>query len=323
MEIRRRFHPNRTPRICFLLAGLLTVCSYTGWVDAADTIGVLYPQIREPYRKVFKQIIEGIQAEADLAVLPYVLQKNPQVDVLREWLREHQCRVVIALGRRGVKTAEALGNTIPVVAGAVLSAPGRQGGLHPGISLVPDPDQLFAKLRRLAPAVERVMVVFNPARSASLIQLARKAARTHSLRLTAIEARDLKTAARGYRQLFDASNFSKTALWLLQDPTTVDGKVILPLILEQAWKKKLVVLASNPAYVRRGVLFSLYPDNVAMGKSLARLARRAMSSNPRVEPGMAPLRDLLVAVNLRTAAHLELQFSSEMRRSFDLVFPAR
>ena len=148
MEVRRRFHPNRIPRICFLLAGILTIWSYTGWVDAADTIGVLYPQIREPYRKVFRQIIEGIQAEADLNVLPYVLQKNPQVDALREWLKEHQCRVVIALGRRGVKTAGALGNTIPVVAGAVLSAPGREGGPNPGISLVPDPDQLFAKLRR-------------------------------------------------------------------------------------------------------------------------------------------------------------------------------
>ncbi|MEE8343183.1 MAG: ABC transporter substrate binding protein, partial [Gammaproteobacteria bacterium] len=301
----------------------LTIWSYTGWVDAADTIGVLYPQIREPYRKVFRQIIEGIQAEADLNVLPYVLRKNPQVDVLGEWLREHQCRVVIALGRRGVKTAEALGNTIPVVAGAVLSAPGREGGPNPGISLVPDPDRLFAKLRQLAPAVERVMVVFNPAQSASLIQLARKAAHTHGLKLTAIEARDLKTAVREYHEIFNASHVSKAALWLLQDPTTVDGKVILPLILAQAWKKSLVVLASNPAYVRRGVLFSLYPDNVAMGKSLARLAQRAMLSSPGVKPGMAPLRDLLVAVNLRTAAHLELKFSSEMRRSFDLVFPAR
>lgn len=323
MEIRCRFHPNRTPRICFLLAGFLTAWSYVGWVDAAGTIGVLYPQIREPYRKVFKQIIEGIQAEADLKVLPYVLQKNPKIDALREWLIEHQCRAVITLGRRGVKTAEALGNSIPVVAGAVLSAPGRESGLNSGISLVPDPDRLFAKLRQLAPAVERVMVVFNPAESASLIQLARKAARTHGLRLTAIEARDLKSAAREYHEIFQSSQFGKAALWLLQDPTTVDSRVILPLILDRAWKKKLVVLASNPAYVRRGVLFSLYPDNVAMGRSLARLAQRAMSSNLRVEPGMAPLRDLLVAVNLRTAAHLEFKFSSEMRRSFDLVFPAR
>ncbi|WP_255210805.1 hypothetical protein [Methylogaea oryzae] len=43
-----------------------------------------------------------------------------------------------------------------------------------------------------------------------------------------------------------------------------------------------------------------------------------MSGDTDIEP----LKDLLFAVNLRTAEHLGLRFDSQDRRQFDLVFPA-
>ena len=102
MEIRRSNYANRVLRVCVLLAGLLTAGSYPVWSVAAATIGVLYPQIREPYAKVFRQIVEGIQSAATHEVFPYILQENTEPAELRTWLRERRCKVVIVLGTRGV-----------------------------------------------------------------------------------------------------------------------------------------------------------------------------------------------------------------------------
>ena len=73
--------------------------------------------------------------------------------------------------------------------------------------------------------------------------------------------------------------------------------------------------------MRKGALFSLYPDNVGMGRSLAALALQQMQGGPNKTASIKPLRDLLLAVNLRTAEHLGLQFSNQTQREFGLVFP--
>jgi putative ABC transport system substrate-binding protein len=74
--------------------------------------------------------------------------------------------------------------------------------------------------------------------------------------------------------------------------------------------------------VPRGVLFALYPDNEAMGRSLGKLAMRRISNNSS-NGGIKPLKDLKFAINLRTADHLGLSFSKEQESEFDLTFPAR
>ena len=62
-----------------------------------------------------------------------------------------------------------------------------------------------------------------------------------------------------------------SALWLLQDRKIVDSKVVLPFILEKAWQKNIVVFSSALSHVKKGVLFSMYPDNQSHGEQLAKL----------------------------------------------------
>jgi len=78
------------------------------------------------------------------------------------------------------------------------------------------------------------------------------------------------------------------------------------------------VFSTNTAHVRRGVLFSLYPDNFALGKRLAGLAPNILSSGGYEKSGRLPLADVQSTVNLRTAKHLELDAERILR--FDTVF---
>jgi putative ABC transport system substrate-binding protein len=288
----------------------------------SSRIAVIYPDIHEPYLSIFREFISGIDEGFDGPLDLYPLGEGEELPKLRGWLEEKGIQVIIALGHRGSKAALELPATFRVVIGAVTTIPDSGGHSVSGIILTPDPDRLFDQLQRLAPQVSRITVLYNPDRTGWLIERASLAARARGLDLNALRCQDLRNAAGLYREVLSKSlDDGKEAIWISQDPCTVDTRVILPMLLREAWDKKVILFSSNPAHVKRGVLFSFFPDNVGAGRGLGALAERYVQTDSTGSTIM-PLQNLLTAVNLRTADHLGLRFTSQQRRGFDLVFPA-
>jgi putative ABC transport system substrate-binding protein len=283
----------------------------------ADAIAVLFPDIGEPYRKVFTEIIEGIEDQARAGVRSYPIGANPDPAELQAALKRHGSKVVIALGRQGVKAAATLEAGIGVVVGGVGAMPEPERLW--GISLTPDPALLFAQLRALLPEVRRVIVVYNPQHNEALLKLAREAARAQGLELQALEARDLAAAARLYESALAGADGRRDALWLPQDPTTVDEATILPIVLRQSWSRNVAIFSSSFLHVKKGALFALYPNHAELGRGLARLALAMLGAEPP-RRGVAPLREVRAALNLRTAGHLGLSIGAGQQRAFDFVF---
>lgn len=293
-------------------------------VGQCATVAVLYPDVRDPYLSVFLAIMQGIESRVSGAVRRYALADGFDPDQMHNWLRRHKADAIIALGQRGLQAAKTVdpGLERPVVVGALLLTPKLNPDGFTGISLAADPGRLFAQLKSLRPAVRRVFAVYNSEENGWLMDLAAEAARTHDLELVAHEAWDLRTAVRRYDEILKEANSETDALWLPLDSTTVDERVVLPMILEAAWDRHLTVFSVNPAHAQRGVLFSMYPDNFALGQRLADIVLEKLRCEWRGPQGVLPLRDLRVAVNLRTAAHLGLRFTPAQQRKFDLVFPS-
>lgn len=285
-----------------------------------SAIAVLYPDIGEPYRSVFTKIIEGIEQQARGKVASFAVGSASISADLGSELRRRELRAVIALGRNGLRAVTGLDRSTPVVAGGVLSVPEAEARDLQVHSLTPDPALLFARLRVLVPGVRRVVVVFDPRQNAWLMRLAREAARVQGLELLATEAEDLKSALRAYQAAVGSLEGRRDALWLPHDSTTVDEAAVLPLVLQEAWDRSFTVLSSSVAHVRRGALFSLYPDNAALGRRLGAALLAAVNSSGSRPVGVLPLRDVLVAANVRAASHLGLNFTSG-QHSFDMVFP--
>lgn len=285
--------------------------------DNARGIAVLYPDIGEPFRSVFSTIINGIEDQAKGRVSSIAVGASPNLQDINAELRKRDVRTVIALGRNGLKVATVLDKQWGVVAGGVLSVPESQARDFAVNSLAPDPALLFAKLKTIMPAARRVIVVFDPRQNDWLIRLARYAAKDQGMEVLALEAQDLKTAITKYREVLASADPKRDALWLPQDSTTVDETVVMPLVLEECWGRGVAVFSSNVTHVKRGVLFSLYPDNVELGRSLGRMA---LSPNASWIKGLTPLREVRLAVNTRTASHLGLNLDGRRLR-FDLVFP--
>jgi putative ABC transport system substrate-binding protein len=307
-----------------LLAWLTAWPVFASGAAATETplTAVLYPEVSDPFRSIFLNIVSGIEEGIKGPVNHYLLKKNEDPSELTGKLEQDRVRVVIALGRAGLLTAQKLPETLPAIVGAVALSPNAKTQKLSGISLTPDPEILFRKLKTLAPGVKRVTVIYNPDQYEWGIVQAREAAKLLGLTLNALPATDLHSSASLYRNTLSGIKNDSEAIWLPQDDTTMDENALLPFILKEAWDKNLVVFSSNPDHVRKGALFSMYPDNIGMGRSLAALALNQIKNKGTHSPGIVPLRDLLTAVNLRTAEHLGFKFAGQEKREFNLVFPS-
>ncbi len=281
---------------------------------------VIYPDIGEPYRTVFTNIIEGIEEIAKTRVRSFAIAANADPAELNNQLKQSGTKVVIALGQQGWKATAGLDKDIAVVVGCVLKMPDGGNRTMMGISLTPDPAQLFARLKSLQPSVKRVHVVYSVQANEWLIKVAREAARVQGLELIAHEARDLSGAAKLYESIFANATSGKDAVWLPNDSTTMDENTILPLVLQESWTRGVPIFSSNFAHVKKGALFALYPNNFELGRDLASVALGAMG--PEADRrGFSLLQALNVAVNLRTASHVGISIASQQQRSFTSVFP--
>lgn len=282
-------------------------------------IAVLFPDLGEPYQGIFLKIIEGIEDKAKTRVASIPIRLDADPAALAMELRRQDIRVVVALGKHGLKAAAGLDGSIAVVVGAVLAVGENEAKDNTVISLAPDPALLFGRLKSLQPGIRRVTVVYSPQANEWLIRLARIAAKAQDIELNALPAEDLKTALKQYMEFFASSN-KGDALWLPQDSTTVEESAVVPLVLKESWNRGIPLFSSSLAHVRRGALFALYPDNIELGKDLANFALGYLGSGTKPSKGLSPLRGVMAAVNARTASHLGISLN---QHSFNLLLPER
>jgi putative tryptophan/tyrosine transport system substrate-binding protein len=280
-------------------------------------VAVLIPDVDEPFRSVFSQIIDGVEDRLPGRVVRMVLSARLTTVELADDLLQRGARLVIALGRQGLNVATRLDERLPVILGGVLGVPETLSRVFAIHSLAPYPGMIFNSWRQLVPTAQRVHVVFDPRQNAWLIKLARESARQLGLELNALEAADLTASLRQHEQTLAGMDPKRDALWLAQDTTTVEDSAVLPLVLSEAWKRQLVLLSSSLAHVKRGVLMAPFPDNRRMGRALGESALRQMAGGKAAD-GVQALRELRSAVNSRTASHLGLDIALGR---FDLVLP--
>ncbi|MEO6279615.1 ABC transporter substrate binding protein [Roseateles sp.] len=315
-------HATRRALLRQALGGAVALAA--GGVAAAElgrSLAVVYPELGEPFRQVFASILEGIEDKLGGSVASFAMASNANPAQVAEDIRKRDPQVLIGLGRGGMRIASAMAGEMAVMVGCVVSVQEAEARSFPVHTLAPDPALMLARLKRLRPGTRRVHLVYDPRVNAWLVKLAREAARAEGLELLAQEATDPAEALRAYTLLLTAVDPARDALWLPQDPTTVDDNAVLSLVLREGWNRNIAVFSSHVAHVKRGALFSLYPDNRELGRSLATAAQRLAAAPKAAVAGVFPLRQALAAINIRTAAHLGIDVAT-VQPSFDLVYPS-
>lgn len=152
-----------------------------------------------------------------------------------------------------------------------------------------------------------------------LIDKAQASAQINELELIPYEAADIREAVKHYQLIIKTADQKKDSIWVPLDSVTANEKVILPLLLRESWENNLVVFSSKPGHVKRGFLFTLFPDSAQDGVRLAEMLNSMFHEGEK--PGVQLSDSVRVGVNLRTASHLGLEYSSQLKSSFYQTFP--
>jgi ABC transporter substrate binding protein len=276
---------------------------------------VLYPaDISAADQALFEQVLEGIHdAASDTNVILYQADTSDG-RALRRFLREQEPERIITLGRSAFDAYNRHRRTVdpdPIV-GALDITP----DTHPrtrGVSMDVTPEQLFERLKILAPEVSRVLVVYDPHRDTSNVRRAMSAASMHGLMLKGFHAMDPNQSSTHFANLFRYANPKTDALWLPPDMNLIRTDTHLPMIIKESWGRRFVVFSSNSEHAKKGVLFSVYPDMSALGEALVRLA----ISTSQQRSGLDALEQVESSLNVRLARHLNLEITPETMGYFD------
>jgi len=294
--------------ISFFISLLLTLSLPAQAMSAG--LMVLYPEVREPYSKVYQDIIDGVKTTYNGSVMATPLKDRQSEDAYRAAVNSSKPDMIIALGQNALTLAARIAPGVPTVMGATSATNLKVAG----VSMVPDPAVVITKLHQLDSELSTIHVVTNPADKQKLLQTALNHANSLNIKFIVHEVTSIKDAASVYRDLLVRLG-RHDSIWLMQDQALNDIS-LLSLILERAWERKIIVFSSNPADVKRGALFSVYPNNVALGARLAEITTTydfSKESNHDIEF----LREILIAGNERTLRHLGLTTANEAHRVFD------
>ena len=276
-----------------------------------ENVLTLYPQVREPYTKIYQDTLEGIVevykgAHTLLAITPGQ-RLDPGV------IARAAPNLYVALGN---DAARELGIVAP--AGPVITTASQEGAfkVRHQLAYYPDPDTLLAQLQRFQPGIRSLSVVAetdtNPYQ-----QRVRETLAQAGIGLKVCVAGSLPESAVCYRQLLDAAT-SQDAIWILHGGKLLEP-ALLANILSAAWERQLTVLSSNPDHVRRGALLSLYPNNLSAGRQLGDMITACLAPGKCTRSETRYLHTMGIALNERTSRHLGLVISPEARKSADLV----
>ncbi|MGH9961839.1 MAG: ABC transporter substrate-binding protein, partial [Pyrinomonadaceae bacterium] len=112
------------PVVLWFVLAISLVFGVPGGASAEPaTVAVLYPEIREPYRSVFLNIVKGIEDSIKGTAKQYVLKEGDSLSALKNGLESEHVQVVIALGTSGLAAAQQLPDRLRTVVGAVLMPP--------------------------------------------------------------------------------------------------------------------------------------------------------------------------------------------------------
>jgi ABC transporter substrate binding protein len=291
---------------------LLIICSYTA---ASEKLGVVDPLVREPFSRVYSDIVAGIKDSYPGEVINYPVNGDlSHLQNADNLPGEKVPGMLIALGNKSLNATK--GINIPVIAALSKAPADRQ--LNGIIILKPSAATYLSRLLALYPTVKTVHVVYNAKEHNHLIEEARDYLKKKNKYLNAIPASDIRGSALGFRKIVDSAHVGD-AIWLIADGGLIDSS-ILSRILDSAWDKRLAVFSSNPQFVKRGALFAIYPDNFALGQRLAKMA--VDLSQPSIAGNhTAYLEDVKIAYNDRTGDHIGIKLSSETKTSIDLILP--
>ncbi|MBT5922657.1 MAG: hypothetical protein HOH29_02895 [Cellvibrionales bacterium] len=277
---------------------------------------VILPIATGAAKMIYDEVISGIASHPELDVSSIAISSKEDIAAIEEKIKANQSQLIIAVGNRSYKLARALTNDILTIAGGIS---GKPNGI-PTVSLTGDPAPAFEELKRIAPHIKNIRLVYNDEINGWWYSRAQKVAGDYDLKIIGYPATDMKDGVKLYEQLLEDATPKTSAVWIPLR-SVVPSKTILPLLLEKAWSKKLAVISNNPSHTKLGGFIAVYPEHKKMGSQLAEFATHHFKGKDIDR--IVGTENLNFAINLRTSSHIGIRLNAKERARFDKIFPTQ
>jgi putative ABC transport system substrate-binding protein len=262
------------------------------------------PQIDEAVLALKGELASGATASASVDV---VEESAGADEVAQRAAALGKNGLVIGVGAGAAKLALKQ-SAVPVVHCMVLQdAAALDGPKSAGVPLALPAKAQLAALKRVAPSVKRVGLLYDPKLNARFAEDAKSAASALGLSLV---AQPVSSATAALPALDDVVD--KIDALLLAPDATVVTKELITFLVPRAFEKKLPVLAFSESIVRLGALAALAPSYAQDGKLCGVLAKRILAGGkPADLHGAVQMTGTLV-VNVSTARRIGLSLAPDV-----------
>ena len=257
----------------------------------------------------YEEALRGFkEATAHQVVATYDMDGD--VDRGQKYLAEIETKVkpdlIFAIGNWALQVVVSRPTSVPVVYAMVLnptSIVGTDGKNVTGASMNVPVEQPIRLLKQLSSQIKRIGVIYNRARTGSLVRRAQVVARDEGLELVTREissAKDVVAALESFQDGIDA-------LWIVPDETVLSQAVVQQLLLF-SYRRKVPVLGLSDRHAQMGALFALsFASGEDIGRQAGELAQAILGGRPAADVPFTNARKLHLTVNLKAAQKLGLE----------------
>ena len=268
----------------------------------------------------YNQAVSGLQAElAEVATLTvYDLEGDvARGKKLARKIRASDAALVIAVGLKAALAAKVELVDIPVIYCMVLD-PEKYDLRAPnltGISMRVPIERQFNTIHALVPTLKHLGVLYDPEKTAPLVEEARRVAARLGLDLVEHKVHSEKELPAAIRALLPKVQ----GLWLVPDSTVLTEESIR-FVLGAALDQNVPVLGFSSEFVRNGALAGLSINPEDIGRQAALIARKILNHADRTIPVTVSPDRVRLAVNLKTAKYLGLTLPPDVMRRADELY---
>lgn len=239
---------------------------------------MIQPETNEKSRIIIDEITAGISN-----VLPSIttvtLTNNQDDEINQNKLKSCERSTLIALGPQALEVGKRW-SSARLITGLVSSPIKAPSANLVKIGYSVSPNSFLRTLKRITPSIKHVHVIHRKQRLPTTARNnIRQYATALDLTVTFHPVDILKHRAKTYQEVVQSMHPDRDALWIHSDTYNREFYLVLNWLLKESWNQRLTIFSSNLTPVKRGALFSLYPDNFAYGQQLAQAAQNLKNNH--------------------------------------------
>lgn len=232
-------------------------------------------------------------------------------------IRASDPALVFAVGLKAAKAAQLEIVDIPVVYSMVLDPAkyGLNAQNMTGVLLEVPAERQLAMIRNLLPQLKHIGTLYDPAKTSTLIDEARRLLKPSGTDLVPMQISSEREVPGSLRALLPSID----ALWLVPDSTVLTDES-LRFILNTALEGRVPVIGFSREFARSGALLCLSVNYADIGRQAGQLTRKLLDG--QLSLPMKPWHPdrIETSLNLKTAKFLGIDIPRELEQKADELY---